>query len=136
MPLKRYAAFSGRAARQEYWMFILFQALVFLALFMLGIATASFDPGGYDAQGDAAPVGAIVIILIALFYLAMFIPTLAVQVRRFHDQDYSGWLVVIKFVPYLGWFVLLIFMCIEGTRGPNRFGADPRGGGYPAEIFS
>ncbi len=60
-----------------------------------------------------------------LVVLAIFIPILALQVRRFHDQDKSGWFVLFQFIPYAGGTIMLVFMCIEGTRGPNRFGSDP-----------
>jgi len=72
--------------------------------------------------------------LIGLFLLAAFIPTIAVQVRRFHDQDKSGWMVLLTFIPYLGGLIVMIFMCLEGTRGPNRFGPDPRDP-YNADVF-
>jgi len=66
------------------------------------------------------------IVLLILLYLALFIPWLAVQVRRFHDQDMSGWFVLLQFIPYVGGLIMLVFMCIDGTPGPNRFGADPK----------
>jgi uncharacterized membrane protein YhaH (DUF805 family) len=72
--------------------------------------------------------------LFALFALASFIPTIAVQVRRFHDQDRSGWMVLLALIPYLGGLIVLIFMCLEGTRGANRFGLDPRDP-YNVNVF-
>ena len=79
------------------------------------------------------------VLLIGIFvlgYLAIFIPMLAVQVRRFHDQDLSGWFILLGFIPYLGGLIMLVFMCIDGTPGPNRFGPDPkgRGEGY-SDVF-
>ncbi len=127
MPLKRYADFRGRSRRQEYWMFILGQIVVFAILallyFMLMPSSATIGANGLPAGPSGAMVA--VIGLGVLFVLAIFIPTLAVQVRRFHDQDKSGWLVLLQFIPYVGGIILLVFMCIEGTRGPNRFGSDP-----------
>jgi uncharacterized membrane protein YhaH (DUF805 family) len=61
-----------------------------------------------------------------LFVLGSFIPGLAVTVRRFHDQDKSGWLVLLNFIPYLGGFIVFIFMCLDGTRGENSYGPDPK----------
>ena len=61
-----------------------------------------------------------------LVAIALFIPSLAVQIRRFHDQDKSGWFVLLAFIPYVGGLIVLVFMCIEGTPGPNRFGSDPK----------
>jgi uncharacterized membrane protein YhaH (DUF805 family) len=56
----------------------------------------------------------------------VIIPSIAVQVRRFHDQDKSGWFVLLSLIPFLGAIIVLVFMFIEGTKGPNRFGADPK----------
>lgn len=116
MPLQRYADFNGRSCRKEYWMFVVFNLIVGLGL---GIVTAILAPIGLWFVGIA---------LIGLWVIAIFIPSLAVQVRRFHDQDKSGWFVLIGLVPYVGGLVVLVFMCLEGTRGENRFGPDPKAG--------
>jgi uncharacterized membrane protein YhaH (DUF805 family) len=123
MPLRRYADFSGRSRRKEYWMFA-------LLLMVVGV-TLTIVTGGFSSMMDPtsmvgnATMGAGSIIL-GLFYLAIFIPALAVQVRRFHDQDKSGWLVLLNFIPFLGGLIVFIFMCLDGTRGDNRFGPDPK----------
>ena len=56
-------------------------------------------------------------------------------VRRFHDQDMSGWFYFLRFIPYVGGIVLIVFMCMQGTKGENRFGYDPLGSG-PADVFN
>ena len=61
-----------------------------------------------------------------LFLLAIFIPSLAVQVRRFHDQGRSGWFVLLNFIPFIGTLIVLVFMCLDGTDGPNEYGPDPK----------
>lgn len=78
--------------------------------------------------------------LSCLWSLFMFIPALAVAIRRLHDTDRSGWWLFIGMIPLIGFIVLLVFWCSEGTRGPNRFGPDPKGGygggyggGYPPQ---
>jgi uncharacterized membrane protein YhaH (DUF805 family) len=65
--------------------------------------------------------------LLMLWSLFIFIPNLAVTIRRLHDQDKSGWFYLIALIPLIGPLILLIFMFLEGTRGPNRFGDDPKG---------
>jgi uncharacterized membrane protein YhaH (DUF805 family) len=75
------------------------------------------------------------IVILGVFFLGTFIPSLAVQVRRFHDQDKSGWFILLNFVPYVGGLIVFVFMCLEGTRGPNRFGADPKDPNS-AEVFA
>jgi len=138
MPLKRYAEFSGRSQRQEYWMFVLFSCLLYAAAAIVLIALGAMSEAGAGG-GKEGPIWgfSIGIALIGLLYLGLFIPTLAVQVRRFHDQDLSGWFVLLGFIPYLGGLIMLVFMCIDGTAGTNRFGPDPKGrGGSEAEIFA
>src|SRR6185369_8934916 len=100
MPLKRYADFSGRSQRQEYWLFVLFSLLLYAAATVLlvifgGLSEAAMG-GGKDGPVAGVAIG---ILLIVLLYLGLFIPTLAVQVRRFHDQDLSGWFVLLGFIP-------------------------------------
>ena len=139
LPLRRYAEFSGRATRQEYWMFTLFCGLLYAAAVIALIVVAGVSAKGAKPGVDEMPIGvAIGILLVILLYLALFVPTLAVKARRFHDQDLSGWFVLLGFIPYVGWLVILIFMCIDGTAGPNRFGPDPkgRGGQRQADIFA
>lgn len=116
MPLKRYADFQGRSRRKEYWMFVLLQILVIVPLVLIAIALDGGGSGG----------GVVLLGVLAIFVLGLFIPSLAVQVRRFHDQDKSGWFVLLGLIPYIGGIITFVFMCIEGTRGPNRFGPDPK----------
>ena len=125
MPYRRYADFSGRSRRKEYWMFM----LLFIIVYAVGMALMfaggfSMDPAtGQSQPGATFYLGAA---LLGIFVLGSFIPALAVQVRRFHDQDKSGWFVLLSLIPYVGGIVVLVFMCLEGTRGANRFGADPK----------
>ena len=138
MPLKRYADFSGRSQRQEYWMFVLFSLLLYIGAVVLLLILGSSLDLPRAGSSDEAPVAMLAGMgLIVLLYLFLFIPTLAVMVRRFHDQDLSGWFVLLGFIPYLGGLIMFIFMCIDGTAGMNRFGPDPKGrGGTEAQIFA
>lgn len=121
MPLKRYADFSGRSRRKEYWMFLL--GVVIVAI-VLSVIEAAMGMNGMVA-GVYGP-------LTTLMLLGIIIPGIAVQVRRFHDQDKSGWFVLLGFIPIVGGLIVLVFMFLEGTRGPNRFGPDPKGAGDPS----
>ena len=136
MPLRRYAEFSGRSRRKEYWMFTLFILVAYLVLGTLigvgGFFSMLTDPSGVP---QFSAIGWLGLGLLGIFALAMFIPTLAVIVRRLHDQDKSGWFILIQFVPYIGAIVMLVFMCIEGTKGENRYGPDPKGEDF-AKVFS
>lgn len=137
MPLRRYAEFSGRSRRKEYWMFALLMmivyaiggAMMFSALLPLMTAGAVPDPALFT-PGFWAGAG-----LLGLFTLAIIVPAIAVTVRRLHDRDMSGWwylgVVILGQIPYLGGLInlgFLVLMALPGTPGPNRFGPDPKGG--------
>jgi len=126
MPYQRYFDFSGRSRRMEYWMFTLLQLLIVLVIVALAFA--------FSSQGEDAAL-AVLYGGIGILLLASFIPSLAVQVRRFHDQDLTGWLVLLGFIPYVGGLIILVFMCIPGKVGPNKYGPDPKGGVDP-NVFS
>lgn len=125
LPLKRYFDFSGRSRRKEYWMFVLFVVIAqFVTMYLdtaLGtggsMQTASEFGGGTASASVNLTGGTITLI----FGLLILIPGIAVAVRRAHDQDKSGWWIL---VPIYGF----ILMFLEGTRGPNRFGPDPKAG--------
>lgn len=113
--LKQYADFSGRARRKEYWMFALFNFIfVFTLAFFGGIV------------GEATDAPDIAIIPYLLYVLGVLIPSLAVLVRRLHDQNKSGWYFLVYFIPFVGIIWLLVLLCTEGTPGPNQYGPDPK----------
>ena|SRR5579862_5365826 len=107
--LGNYANFSGRSRRAEYWYFTLFILLSYLAIMLLTAARPMFG-----------------IVLMFVLLIALLIPGMAVNIRRLHDIDHSGWWVLIGFVPLLGGLILLVWHCTPGTVGANRFGADPK----------
>ena len=115
MPLRRYADFSGRSRRKEYWMFLLGVVIVFVVLSMVE-----------GLLGLGGLVGGVYGPLTLLLALAIFIPALAVQVRRFHDQGRTGWLVLLNLIPFIGGLIVLVFMVLDGKRGPNQYGPDPK----------
>jgi len=101
----KYADFTGRAGRPEFWWFCLF---VFAVAFVLGIASVVIGHG----------VG----FLRFIFDLAVIVPSVAVGVRRLHDTDRSGWWCLISIIPIVGWIVYLVLQALPGTPGSNRFG--------------
>ena len=116
LPLQNYANFTGRSGRREYWMFTLGVAVIYAILYIM------FESA---LREDNAFTGIFSLGMAGLIAIALFLPALAVQVRRLHDQDKPGWWVLINLVPYLGAIIVLILMCLEGTDGPNRYGDDP-----------
>jgi uncharacterized membrane protein YhaH (DUF805 family) len=122
--LKQYVDFSGRARRTEYWMFTLFSVLISIAL---GVVDAlAFGSGSFAALSGGVTASVNLGVLGTIYFLAVLLPTLAVTVRRLHDTDRSGWWILISLVPLVGGIVLLVFLVLEGTRGPNRHGAAPK----------
>lgn len=115
--LGKYATFSGRASRSEYWWFYLFIVLVFAVLIILDMTILGYDPED--------PLDYPVLFFIGL--LALFLPMLSAAIRRLHDTDRSGWWYLITFIPVIGGIVLLVFLILKGTEGTNRFGPDPLG---------
>jgi uncharacterized membrane protein YhaH (DUF805 family) len=116
----KYFTFRGRASRSEFWWWALFVSI-------LGVA-------GYVADdtltaGKTAATGGLVTFLVML---AVWFPTVAVQVRRFHDMDRTGWLAGISFIPF-GFLIMLAWFSLAGTYGPNRYGPDPLRPTRPAE---
>jgi uncharacterized membrane protein YhaH (DUF805 family) len=132
-PLKKYADFTGRARRSEYWLFTLFIILVEIAYFILLSAL-----GGGMGWGQMNGLGMGLTGLYVLFVLGIIIPSLAVGFRRLHDTDRSAWWLLIAFLPAIGGLVLLIFNLLPGTTGPNKYGPDPKGvaTGDTAAVFS
>jgi len=112
--LKKYAVFDGRARRKEYWMFFLCN---------LGIAVVL---NIIDAVLGTGVLG-------LLYSLAILCPGVGVTIRRLHDTGRSGWWALIALVPLVG-LVLLYFMAIEGDKGANAYGPDPKG--MPAPVMA
>lgn len=106
-----YSNFEGRARRKEYWMFVLVNFLIALAIsVVIGVISETLASG-----------------LGLLYGLAVFLPALAVSVRRLHDTGKSGWLLLLSFIPALGLIILIIFLAIDSTPGENEYGPNPKG---------
>ena len=111
--LKKYAEFTGRARRKEYWMFALINFLICVVLVVIDVQSGLSNPMGLG-------------VLSGLYSLAVFVPSLAVSVRRLHDTDRSGWWLLILLVPLIGAIVFLVFMLLDSQPGENRHGPSPK----------
>jgi uncharacterized membrane protein YhaH (DUF805 family) len=114
--LSKYVDFSGRARRSEYWYFVLFNVLVSIVALVIDMAI------GQQIVGFIAS-------------LALFLPGLAVSIRRLHDIDRSGWWILISLVPIIGFILLIVWYCSD-SKPDNQYGPNPKGaggyaGGYP-----
>lgn len=126
---KKYATFSGRASRSEYWWWFLWAFIIGLVLSIIGsiIAVAT---GDYTATSQASSTGAhasfntnspIATGILGLWYLAILIPSIAIQVRRLHDGNFRGWWVLLNLIPFLGQIVVFIFTLLPSKPEGQRF---------------
>ncbi|MGG3889983.1 DUF805 domain-containing protein [Metabacillus fastidiosus] len=106
--LKNYVGFQGRARRKEYWMFNLVSVIITIILSIVE-AVASIDP-----------------VLTVIYFLAVFLPSLAVTVRRLHDTGRSGWWFLINLIPIIGGIILLVFTCQDSETNSNKYGLNPK----------
>lgn len=110
---KKYATFSGRAQRKEYWLFFIAYAILYAIVTALDISLGMWDiMAGYGVLG-------------VIMAVALFIPGLAVSVRRLHDTDRSGWWTLITIIPVVGIIGILILLSFKGTNGLNIYGPNP-----------
>jgi uncharacterized membrane protein YhaH (DUF805 family) len=123
---KKYAVFSGRASRSEYWYWILFYAL---GQVVIGILIAGVVQTRNPTLGSSA------VIVSNVFSLIMFLPSLAVEVRRLHDVNRSGWWLLMNLSMIGMIYPLLVWKCRKGTVGPNRFGDDQLGMDWVVSQF-
>lgn len=115
--LKKYAVFSGRSTRKEFWLFTLINMLINLSLALLFfVQSFLFHP---FVMWDQA------LIALAVFNVIICLPSLGVSIRRLHDTDRSGWFICLNVIPVLGTVLLIFFLCLEGSIGDNQFGEDP-----------
>ena len=102
--LRKYAVFSGRARRKEYWTF-------FFVNLVIGFI------------GGLIPF---INILVGIYGLAILIPSIAVSIRRLHDTNRSGFWLLVAFVPVLGAILLLVFFALDSDQGENQYGPNPK----------
>jgi len=112
--VKKYAVFDGRARRKEYWMFVLFYAIIYVILGFIDMVI------GTSAQNSFGGL------LAGLFGLAMLLPSIGVGIRRMHDTNRSGWWILVSLVPCIGWIWFIVLAAQEGTIGDNQYGPDPK----------
>jgi uncharacterized membrane protein YhaH (DUF805 family) len=112
--LKQYADFGGRARRSEYWYFTLFSTIfAILAMILDNVLGIAIEGIGYGP-------------IYILYGLAMFVPGLAVLVRRLHDVGKSGWMYFILLIPFVGAIWILVLLFTDSQQGDNKWGANPK----------
>lgn len=113
--LRKYAVFSGRARRKEYWFFVLFNLLIVAGLTLVDMFVGTYDP--------IREVG----LLSGLYGIGVILPSVAVGARRLHDSGRTAWWLLIGLVPVIGAIVLLIFFVLDSQMGDNEYGPNPKG---------
>ena len=112
--LQNYATFSGRARRSEYWYFVLFNMIfAIVAVVLDNVFETAIEGIGYGP-------------IYGLYVLAVFLPGLAVAVRRLHDVGKSGWMFFIVLIPLIGSIWLLVLFCTDSQQGTNKWGPNPK----------
>ncbi len=106
---QKYARFDGRASRGEYWWFVLFSNLVYAGFFVLALIAALLSSGIDDGSVAAAPI-IVCGVLFLCYLLGTIVPTIAIGVRRLHDENQSGAMYLLCLIPYVGSLILLIIM--------------------------
>jgi uncharacterized membrane protein YhaH (DUF805 family) len=119
---RKYATFSGRSRRAEYWSFTLANIIIMIPLYMLAFGSAIMS-GGTEAGG---PLGMVGMAIYVLYAISTLIPGIAVTVRRLHDTGRSGWWLLIGLIPLIN-LVLLVFMFLNSQPGSNEYGPNPKG---------
>ena len=128
LPLKRYLDFSGRSRRREYWLYFLVWTIGYYVIMYLDSALGLGGKSSGYAEGGSVGFQMSGGILTWVYLAATIVPNIAVAIRRMHDQDKAGWFILIPIYN-------LVLALTEGTKGPNRFGPDPKGAAAP-EVFS
>ncbi len=111
--LKKYAVFSGRATRAEYWYFVLFNFIFYVAITIL--SGVIFLASGVNT-----------VVLLWIYILAVFIPGLAVAVRRLHDTGRSGWWLLLNLIPLIGAIIVIVLLVLDSQPGENKYGPNPK----------
>lgn len=127
--LKRYACFSGRASRSEFWFFSLSQFLIYiiLAVFTFFVATVSLFQSVSGHSSGAIGISIFLTLLNWCVTLGLLVPSLAVTARRLHDMGMSAWAILFGLIPIAGPIILIVLCCMESEKGRNDYGDGPDG---------
>ena len=112
--LRKYAVFTGRAQRREFWTFFFVNLFIIFALRGIDILLGTWNRD--DRVG----------LISLIFEFAILIPALAVTIRRLHDTNRSGWWCLIHFIPLIGWIPFYMFMGEDSQPSENQYGPNPK----------
>ncbi|MBE1876813.1 DUF805 domain-containing protein [Myceligenerans pegani] len=136
--LSKYADFNGRARLSEYWWYALAYTVVILLVEAIFVFPAIGQMSAATATDPTAttvpPMMVVGYVIVSIIALGLFLPSLAVSVRRLHDSDKSGFFILLGLIPFVGPIIVLVLMALPGTAGQNRFGPDPKAAEVPAQA--
>jgi len=115
---KKYAIFSGRASRSEYWWWALVSLIVGIVINIITSTGTTTNASGAAVTGPGAIVG---LILAVIWGLGTIVPSLALLARRLHDVNLSAWLILLVLVPFLGGLALLVMTILPSNPAGQRF---------------
>lgn len=113
---EKYASVKGRAPRSEYWFFYLFYMIVYCVPVYIGMGLAANGSG----------IGTAIMGIAYVIALALMVPTICVTARRLHDIGKSGWMMLVAFIPLVGWIIMLIWLIKDSEPGDNQYGPNPK----------
>ncbi len=116
--LKKYAEFNGRAGRREFWMFVLISFIISIALSIVDSALGTKIAGSYGSNTG---------VLGSLYSLAILVPSVAVNIRRLHDTNHSGWWWFLWLIPIVGWIIMIVWLATDSMLEDNQYGPNPKG---------
>jgi uncharacterized membrane protein YhaH (DUF805 family) len=114
---KKYVAFSGRASRSEFWWVVLWSVVISIVISLIGGAVDGAAGTHQDQYGN----GPFENTLSGLWGLATLLPSIAIQMRRLHDANFSGWFWLLVFIPVLGWIALIVLSAMQSNPAGQRF---------------
>lgn len=124
--LRQYADFKGRADRSEFWLFVLFNFIFLIAYTIVVVLLTFLFAEVFNLFSNAEDIPQFIIRLMAIFYCFVLIPGLAVSIRRLHDVNKSGWMLLLNLIPLIGSIWLFILLITPGKNEGNNYGTDPK----------
>ena len=125
---KKYAQFSGRSRRREYWLAYLMNTIIAIGLYLIMVIAMLV---GVTSSGSPAVltmvITALLGVLISVYAIVILVPSLAMTVRRLHDIGKSGWFLLLELIPYVGGLILFVFSVLDSQPGENQYGPNPKG---------
>lgn len=125
---KKYAQFNGRSRRSEYWLAGLVNCIIIIALYLIILIPLTIGTANHSEPTDLhfvlTGLGGL---LFFAYFIAVFVPSLALSVRRLHDTGRSGWFLLLNLIPYVGGLIIFIFNVLDSQPGENQYGPNPKG---------